>query len=69
MEKILNKLKNKENLTLDESKFAFMNIMEGKSSEDQIYGFLTYLSDKGETSDEIAGGVYVLREKSKRVIL
>ena len=67
MEKILNKLKNKENLTLDESKFAFMNIMEGKSSEDQIYGFLTYLSDKGETSDEIAGGVYVLREKSKRV--
>ncbi len=67
MEKILNKLKNKENLTIDESKFAFMNIMEGKSSEDQIYGFLTYLSDKGETSDEIAGGVYVLREKSKRV--
>jgi anthranilate phosphoribosyltransferase len=29
--------------------------------------FLTLLSDKGEVSDEIAGGVYVLRQKSKRV--
>jgi anthranilate phosphoribosyltransferase len=37
------------------------------ASEDQIYDFLTLLSSKGEVSDEIAGGVYVLREKSKRV--
>ena len=27
----------------------------------------TFLSVKGESSDEIAGGVYVLRDKSKRV--
>ena len=27
--------------------------------------FLTLLSEKGEVSDEIAGGVFVLREKSK----
>ena len=41
--------------------------MSGKATEDEIYNFLTLLSDKGEVSDEIAGGVYVLRAKSKRV--
>ena len=67
MEKILEKLKNKENLTFEESKSAFEIIMTGKADEDQIYNFLTLLSEKGEVADEIAGGVYVLREKSKRV--
>ena len=33
----------------------------------EIFDFLTLLSAKGEVSDEIAGGVYVLRNKSKRV--
>ena len=41
--------------------------MTGKASENEIYDFLTLLSEKGEVADEIAGGVYVLREKSKRV--
>jgi anthranilate phosphoribosyltransferase len=41
--------------------------MTGRATEDEIYNFLTLLSSKGEVSDEIAGGVYVLREKSKRV--
>jgi len=67
MEKFLNKLKNKENLTFDESKRAFEVLMNGKTSDQQIYDFLTLLSSKGEVSDEIGGGVYVLREKSKRV--
>jgi anthranilate phosphoribosyltransferase len=67
MEKILEKLKNKENLTFEESKSAFEILMTGKADEDQIYDFLTLLSEKGEVADEIAGGVYVLREKSKRV--
>ena len=67
MEKILEKLKKKENLTFEESKSAFNLLMTGKASEEEIYDFLTLLSDKGEVSDEIAGGVYVLREKSKRV--
>ena len=67
MEKILKKLKNKENLTFEESKSAFEILMTGKADEDQIYNFLTLLSEKGEVADEIAGGVYVLREKSKRV--
>ena len=67
MEKILEKLKNKNDLSFEESKSAFEILMTGQAKEDQIYDFLTLLSDKGEVSDEIAGGVYVLREKSKRV--
>ncbi len=67
MEKFLKKLKNKENLSFEESKSAFEILMNGKASDKEIYDFLTLLSDKGEVSDEIAGGVFVLRNKSKRV--
>ena len=67
MDQILEKLGNKKDLSFEESKSAFETLMTGQANEDQIYDFLTLLSDKGEVSDEIAGGVYVLREKSKRV--
>jgi anthranilate phosphoribosyltransferase len=67
MKKFLEKLKNKQDLSFNESKAAFEILMEGKASENEIFDFLTLLSAKGEVSDEVAGGVYVLREKSKRV--
>ena len=67
MKKFLEKLKNKQDLSFNESKAAFEILMEGKASDDEIFEFLTFLSTKGEVSDEIAGGVYVLRKKSKRV--
>ena len=67
MKEFLSKLKSNENLSFEESKSAFEIIMEGKASENEIYDFLTLLSKKGESSTEIAGGVYVLRNKSKRV--
>ena len=67
MKKFLDKLKDKKDLTFDESKLAFELLMTGKALEDEIYDFLTLLSDKGEVADEIAGGVYVLRKRSKRV--
>ena len=67
MKKFLEKLKNKEDLSFNESKTAFEILMEGEASEDEIFEFLTLLSEKSEVSDEVAGGVYVLREKSKRV--
>tara|TARA_B110000003_G_scaffold235557_1_gene239788 strand:+ start:709 stop:1701 length:993 start_codon:yes stop_codon:yes gene_type:complete len=67
METFLKKLRNKENLSFNESKKAFEILMEGKASNEEIFNFLTLLSKKGEVSDEIAGGVYVLRNKSKRV--
>jgi anthranilate phosphoribosyltransferase len=67
MKKYLEKLRDKENLSFDESKAAFEILMDGKASDSEIFDFLTLLSAKGEVSDEIAGGVYVLRNKSKRV--
>ena len=67
MDQILEKLKNKQNLTFEESKTTFEILMTGKASDQQIFSFLTLLSEKGEVADEIAGGVFVLREKSKRV--
>ena len=67
MKQFLEKLKKKQDLSFEESKSAFNILMNGEASEDEIFDFLTLLSLKGEVSDEIAGGVYVLRDKSKRV--
>ena len=67
MKHFIEKIKNNENLSFEESKSAFNLLMEGKVNEQDIFDFLTFLSVKGESSDEIAGGVYVLRDKSKRV--
>ena len=67
MKQFIEKIRNKENLSFDESKAAFELLMEGKAEEQEIFDFLTLLSAKGEASDEIAGGVFVLRNKSKRV--
>ena len=67
MEQFIDKIKNKKDLSFKESKAAFELLMEGKASEQEIFDFLTLLSAKGEVSNEIAGGVYVLRNKSKRV--
>ena len=67
MKKFLEKLINKENLSFEESKDAFEILMDGKATDQEIFDFLTLLSSKGEVSDEIAGGVHILRNKSKRV--
>ena len=67
MKDLLEKLKNKKNLSFDESKYVFENIMSGKTDEEKIYQFLTLSSIKGETAEEIAGGVYILREKATPV--
>ncbi|MDA9862194.1 anthranilate phosphoribosyltransferase [Candidatus Pelagibacter sp.] len=67
MKIFIDKLRNNQDLSFNESKKAFEILMDGKASDDEIFNFLTLLSAKGEVSDEIAGGVYVLRNKSKRV--
>ena len=41
--------------------------MSGRLKDNQIHDFLTFSSRKGETSSEIAGGVYVLRDKATKV--
>ena len=66
-EKLINNISKGKNLSFEESKTAFLNIMNGNMSEDLIYKFLTNLSAKGETAEEIAGGVYILRQKALKV--
>ena len=67
MKEIIKKLNSKQNLSFDESKSTFERMMSGKIKEEEIHEFLTFSSAKGETSDEIAGGVYVLRNKATQV--
>tara|TARA_Y100001970_G_scaffold16943_1_gene19091 strand:+ start:4071 stop:5063 length:993 start_codon:yes stop_codon:yes gene_type:complete len=67
MKQFIEKIRNKQDLSFQESKQVFGVLMDGKANDQEIFDFLTLLSFKGETSDEIAGGVYVLRQKSKRV--
>ena len=64
---LINKISNNKNLSFEESKLVFLDIMSGNLNEDLIYNFLVKLSKKGETADEIAGGVYALREKAVKV--
>jgi len=66
-DQLINNISKGKSLTFNESKEIFLEIMSGKINEDLIYKFLTELSNKGETADEIAGGVYVLRKKALKV--
>tara|TARA_Y100000590_G_scaffold401805_1_gene486964 strand:- start:884 stop:1888 length:1005 start_codon:yes stop_codon:yes gene_type:complete len=66
-EELINNISKGKNLNFEESKKIFLDIMSGKMKEELIYNFLISLATKGETSDEIAGGVYVLREKALKV--
>ena len=67
MNEIIEKLRKRQDLSFEQSKFAFENIMTGKAKEEEIHDFLIASSSKGETAEEIAGGVYVLRDKATKV--
>ena len=67
MSNIKEKLKKGQNLTFDESKTLFNELMEGKHNEISIIEILDSLLKKGETKDELAGGIYVLRDKASKV--
>ena len=54
MKDFVDKIRAKQDLSFDESKAAFEILMEGKANDQEIFDFLTLLSKKGETSDEIA---------------
>ena len=69
MQKFINKIEKKQDLSFEESIEAFKLLMEGKANNDEIFNFLTKLSFKGEAANEIAGGVYILREKAKKVYI
>ena len=61
------KLKKGQNLSFEESKILFSELMEGKHDESSIINILENLLVKGETKDELAGGIYILREKANKV--
>ena len=56
-----------EDLSLEASRDAVRQIMDGEATPAQIGAFLTALSVKGPTPDEIAGAAMVMREKATRV--
>ena len=60
-------LKKGKNLSFEESKVLFNELMDGKYQENSIIEILESLLKKGETKDELAGGIYVLREKATKV--
>ena len=66
-EKLIDNISKGKNLSFEESKEIFLKIMNGEVTENLIYDFLLNLSSKGETSEEIAGGVYILRKKALKV--
>jgi len=67
MSEIATKLKQGRNLSFQDSKSLFSDLMEGKHTEDQIIEILEALIKKGETKDELAGGIFILRDKATKV--
>src|SRR5574343_2115520 len=63
----LQKLLDRENLSSDEMRAAMRAMMSGELTDAQIAGFLIALRCKGETVDEIAAAVSVLRELVRKV--
>ena len=60
----LEKLMNHENLSIEEMKSATNNCFSAGITDTEIAAFLTALRAKGETADEIAGIVEVIRSQS-----
>ena len=67
MSDVVTKLKQSQNLSFEESKFLFSGLMEGKYEQNQIIEILESLIKKGETKDELAGGIFVLRDKATKI--
>ena len=67
MTDIIKNLKKGQNLSFEESKFLFSGLMEGKFDDTSIVEILEALIKKGETKEEIAGGIYILRDKAIKV--
>ena len=67
MPNIREKLIKGQNLSFIESKALFEELMEGKYDQNMVIEILESLLKKGETKDELAGGIYVLRHKASKV--
>lgn len=67
IQQTLQKLLAKQNLTAEEMRGVMRLIMSGGATDAQIAGFLIALRCKGETVDEIAAAVEVMRELAGKV--
>jgi len=61
------KLADRVSLSESEAEGVMREIMDGAATPAQIAAYLTALRMKGETVDEIAGSVRVMREKATRI--
>ena len=67
MTNIVENLKKGQDLSFEESKILFNELMEGKHNENSVIEILDSLLKKGETKDELAGGIFILRKKAAKV--
>jgi anthranilate phosphoribosyltransferase len=63
----LRKIADRATLSVEESRDAFFELMEGRASETQKGALLLGLASRGETAEELAGAVTAVREKMLRV--
>ena len=66
MKDFINKINNKEDLTLNEMQEAINLIMSGMSDDDDIESFLIGLNKKGISETEVTAAAIVMKEKSLR---
>ena len=57
IEELIKNISRGKHLSFEESKKIFLDIMSGNMKEELIINFLTVLSAKAETSEEIAADV------------
>jgi anthranilate phosphoribosyltransferase len=67
IQKQIDKVIKRQNLTIDEASHVMDAIMSGECTEAQIGGFLTALATKGETVEEITACASVMRKKATRI--
>jgi anthranilate phosphoribosyltransferase len=64
---LFEKIYDRQNLTVEESRSALLSMLEGTCEPPQISAFLTALHLKGETSEELAGFALAMRQMAVEV--
>ena len=67
IKKVIEKVKEEQNLSTHEMEDVFTQIMAGKISTDEIASFLLALKHKGETVEEITGAARIMRRFSTKI--
>ncbi|RPI73213.1 MAG: anthranilate phosphoribosyltransferase, partial [Ignavibacteriales bacterium] len=67
MKKYIEKLLDKEDLTIEESCDAMNEIMNGKVDNSNLAGFLIALKSKGEAPEEVAGFAMAMRDSCIKI--